>query len=143
MPSVSGQSIVVVKGWLVVNVVSGADPDGVDFVEGVVEATDAVAFVDSPVNGVVCVDSADPCVEPVLVELIVNVGVCPLTVIGVPVLVTIVVAVLGVKHPITDIVTPVGGCSPMVTNVIVIVLPSFNGVIGKLSTVFVPFADVR
>ena len=31
-----------------------------DFVEGVVEATDAVAFVDSPVNGVVCVDSADP-----------------------------------------------------------------------------------
>jgi hypothetical protein len=36
-----------------------------------------------------------PCVTPVLVELMVNVGVGPLTVIGVALLLTIVVAVLG------------------------------------------------
>lgn len=31
-----------------------------DIVDGVVEAPDEVDFVDSPVNRVVCVDSADP-----------------------------------------------------------------------------------
>ena len=99
MPSVSGHIIVVVIGvvdFAVSSVGTFDVPEGVDPGSDPVSVADGVDVNEPLVYFVVSPDVVATCVTPALVELIVNVGVIPLTLGGTLLLVTTVVAVDGV-----------------------------------------------